>query len=585
MKLSDYVADCLTLHGIRQLFFVSGGAAVHLIDSCVAHAGMSYLCPAHEQQGGAMADGYARASGGIGLMVTTSGPGATNLLTSISNCYFDSIPCLFLTGQVASFRLRQNKSLRQKGFQETDVISMTESVTKYAVQIQNPADIRYELEKALYLATEGRPGPVVVDIPDDLQRAEIDPASLRSFSSPQRKKHEGAAAVQQVVSLIHAAKRPVVILGAGIHIAGVAKEIRRLVHHLHVPVVLTWGGADLLPASDPYNMGGVGVCGPRAGNFAVQTADLVIAMGTRLSQMITGGKSNLFAPHAKKIMLDIDPAELKKYRADEFQLDLAIQIDLRDFCAALDSILNKPFPDQLVSWRQQIQQWRQAYPVRPKNSHTRSGTIHPAVLIDELSQQIPEGRVIIGDTGANLAWMMQGWQEKQGQRIFSAWNHTPMGYALPAAIGAATATKDDVYCLTGDGGLMMCLAELVTVATYNLPIKIFLFNNHGHGIQRQTVDTWLHSRYIGVDAQTGLGFPDFVSVARSCGLSAVTIRSERGVKRKIEQILHTTGAVFCNVEIDPGMRIVPMLKFGAALEDLDPKLPAKTVHAILATAA
>lgn len=581
MKLSDYVAESLSRRGIRQVFFVSGGAAVHLVDSCVAQAGMSYVCPAHEQQGGAMADGYARVSGGVGLMITTSGPGATNLLTSISNCYFDSVPCLFLTGQVATFRLRPKQSLRQKGFQETDVVAMTQSVTKYAVQIRDPADIRYELEKALYLAREGRPGPVVVDIPDDLQRAEVNPEQLRPFVPPKTPHHDATEAVKTLLSCISHAKRPVFIVGAGIRLAGVAPEIITFIHHLHVPAVLTWGGADLLPADDPLNMGGVGVCGPRGGNFAVQTADLVIAMGTRLSQMITGGKAQLFAPRAKKVMLDIDPAELEKYRSDEFQLDVALPVGLRDFCDALPSLSPRPIPDRFVLWRNMIRGWREAYPVPSPEQVAAPGTIHPGVFIRELSSQIPKKRVIVGDTGANLAWMMQHWQVKQGQRIFSAWNHTPMGYALPAAIGAAKATSTDVYCLTGDGGLMMCLAELVTVVKYKLPIKIFLFNNHGHGIQRQTVDTWLHSRYIGVDADTGLGFPDFIAVAAACGLPTITINSQRGVKQKIARILKKKGPVFCNVEIDPGMRIVPMLKFGAGLEDLDPKLPAETIQQIL----
>ncbi|MBI3955300.1 thiamine pyrophosphate-binding protein [Candidatus Gottesmanbacteria bacterium] len=584
MKLSDYIAEFLVKHGIRHVFVVSGGAAVHMIDSIARHPKISYICTQHEQAAGTAADGYARVSDNLGAVMVTSGPGPTNLVTAVVNSYYDSVPVILLCGQVATFRIKQSRSLRQKGFQETDIVSIFKSITKYTAQIRDPDKIRYELEKSVFLAKSDRKGPVVLDIPDDLQRAEIEPRKLISFRPdklPMYKKINNQ--VKKMLKMIKNSRRPLVIMGAGVHLAGVRQEAVEFLEKFRLPAVFTWGGKDLLPSSHPLNMGGIGVSGPRCGNFTAQTSDLVIAIGTRLSQLITGGKQNLFAPGASKIMVDIDEEELDKFTKNEFLPDLKIHTDLPSFFDSLTS-QGLTLRGSLRGWEQwlsQIRLWRDKYPICPPEYYERKNLVNPYVFVKELSRMVRAGAIIFGDTGANLAWTMQTWEVKRGQRIISAWNHTPMGYSLPASIGGAVASNKDVICLTGDGGLMMTLAELATVVRNKLPIKIFIFNNHCHGIQKQTIDTWLDSRYNACDEKTGLSFPDFIKVGKTFNLQTLSIVKHSEINAKIKKVLKANGPVLCNVEVIKDQKIVPYLKFGAGLEDLDPKIPKEELMEVM----
>lgn len=573
MKLSDYIAHFFVQKGIHHVFFVSGGAAIHLIDSAARHPEIFCVPAQHEQNSIAAADMYSRVTGNLGLAISTSGPGATNMVTGVSNAYFDSIPLVVLTGQVARFRIKKNTTLRQRGFQETDVLSIFKSITKHSVLITDPTKIRYELEKAVHIAREGRPGPVVLDIPDDLQREQIKPDALEGFSpantSPFYEKH-----VPTFLNMLHESTRPIVILGAGVHYAKAENEVQDFIRFYHLPCVLTWGGADLLPENDPLNMGRVGVCGPRGGNFAVQNADLVIALGTRLSQMITGGKQSLFAPHAKKIMIDIDPEELNKFGKETFELDLKIQAHLPDFVRSCCVGINE---DHFEGWRKKIRAWCTRYPITFTSTNKR---VNPYLFIQELSKVAKEGDIIIGDTGANLSWLCQKFAFKKSQRIFSAWNHTPMGYALPASVGAAFATDQTILCLTGDGGLMMCLQELATIRRFNLAVRVFIFDNQGHGIQKQTLDTWLGSRYVAVDVASGLYFPDYNKIAEAFQLPFFSIKTDSELD-KLSTIYEHPGPYICNIAINESQKIIPMLKFGSGLEDLNPRLPQEEIKNIV----
>ncbi len=586
-----------------------------MVDSVARHPKLTSVCCAHEQGAGTAADGYSRISRNIGAAIVTSGPGPTNLVTSIANCWYDSIPAIFLCGQVATFRIKKRKELRQKGFQETDVAPLFSSLTKYVAIVRRAEDIRYEMEKSVYLAKSGRPGPVVLDIPDDIQREEIDPFSLRKFEARNSKseinaKHKNSndqnvldfensdvrfvsnfatsrkalaacddirisdlsKVVKKIFSFIQQSKRPVIIIGVGIRIAGVEKEALQFARYFRLPVVSTWGGKDLISSDDPLSMGPIGVSGPRAGNFAVQRADCIIAIGTRLSQLVTGGKQDLFAPKAKKVMIDIDPEELKKFTEKEFLLDISVAASFGDFFAECRALYHKKNPDRFDSWRKRIRRWQETFPICPPAYHDQRTPVNPYVFIKALSAAAHEGEIVVGDTGANLAWTMQAFDVKKDQRIISGWNHTPMGYALPAAIGAAFASGRRVLCLMGDGGLMMCLGELATAVRHNLPIKIFLFNNHGHAIQRQTIDTWLQSRYTGVDVPSGLAFPDFVHIGRAFTIKTVTIKRHTELKRGISSVLRSNGPVLCNVEMRHDNKIIPYLRYGSSLEDMEPPI-------------
>lgn len=616
MKLSDYVVGFLADHGIEHNFVVTGGAVVHLLDSTDRNPRIQPICVQHEESGAAAADGYARVRGNLGLAMTTSGPGATNLTTSICNAFFDSIPMICITGQVARFRLRPNQRMRQRGFQETDIESVFHSICKYVKLVTDPEMIRYELEKAFFMATEGRPGPVVLDIPDDLQRVEIEPERLRSFEgysggtilrdlqlnqampekhgikdlsndlssfqidpdkpctiiSAMREPRPSAEQIQSLFNLIQESKRPVLVVGAGIHITKTEAAFLRWVNHVKIPVLFTWGGADLLPHDNPLNMGCVGVCGPRAGNFAVQNSDLVIAFGTRLSQMITGGKQNLFAINAKKVMVDIDVEELNKFTQEPFALDLAIHSDLKAFFEECDKVYDQYHLDDYVAWRTLIQTWKKRFPVCTEKDAQKTGLLNPYVFIKALSRFASEGEIIVTDTGANICWMMQGFETKPRQKIFSAWNHTPMGYSLPASIGAALGSKKPVLCLIGDGGLMMSLQELATVRRYNLPIKVFIFDNQGHTTMKQTLEMWLKGNYVAVDEQSGLSFPDYEALARAFRIPYINLKENTQISEDLEKIWKQEGPLVCHLSIDPDHRIVPILKYGSSLEQLEPSL-------------
>ncbi len=583
MKLSDYVVQFLVDQGIGHVFVISGGAVIHLVDSAARHPDIQYICTQHEQGAGAAADAYARMNENLGAVMVTSGPGATNLVTSVCNAYFDSIPTLFLCGQVATFRFRPTPQLRQKGFQETDVVSVFQSITKYSVQLKRAEDIRYELEKAVYLAKSGRPGPVLLDIPDDLQRVDIQPEKCAGFVPEQAASVSLQDPIAKLFQMIKSAKRPILIVGAGVRIANQQKELNAFARYFRLPVLLTFGGMDLIPYADELNMGGLGVVGPRGGNFAVQNSDLVVALGTRLSQMITGGKQNLFAPMAKKVMVDIDTEELTKFKPADFVLDLKIRCHLQDFFAAGRPLYAAPLEDHFLDWRAKIQSWRDKYPICPSEYYDRQDRVDAHVFIKELSAAAKKNATVITDSGGNLSWTMQAFEVKEGQRLFSAWNHSPMGYSLPAGIGAALATRRDVLCIIGDGGIMMCLQELGTIRRYDLPVKIFIFNNRGHGIQKQTIETWLNGNYAAVDEKTGLYFPDFSKIAEGFKIPTFTIENHSQIKSALRAVLSTPGPVLCDVAIVENQKIVHMLKFGAGLEDLDPKLPADEIEEIMAT--
>jgi acetolactate synthase-1/2/3 large subunit len=583
MKLSDFIAQFLNAQGIKHVFVVSGGAIIHSIDSVARHPDMSYICVQHEQAAGAAADAYWRTNGKVGTVMVTSGPGATNLTTSICNAYFDSIPILCICGQVTTPRLRPNDKLRQKGFQETDIVSLFSSITKYVYRVMDPLEIKYQLQKALYIAQEGRPGPVALDIPDDLQRMDIDVSKLKEFVPPSEVKHRlNTDNINTLLSWIRAAQRPLVIYGAGIRIAGVIDPALQFIRQWGLPVVLTWGGKDILPYDDPLNMGGIGVVGPRSGNFAAQNADLIIAVGTRLSQMVTGGKTVLFAPNAKKVLVDIDPCELSKFTPNDFHLDLGIESDFPSFFGHLsEASPDIEAPGRFDSWRAQIKTWEQDYPICPLPKYKRHEHVDGHVFVKTISKISRPGDIFIADTGANISWTLQAIEMKAGQRIFSAWNHTPMGYALSAAVGAAFASDRRILCLTGDGGLMMNIEELATIRRYQLNVKLFIFNNGGHSIQKQTMDTWLNSNYAGVDENSGLSFPDFVKTAEAFHLPALRASSHDDLEAVINKVLTTKGPVVCDIMIDPDQKIEPMLKFGSGLEDLNPKLPPEEIARIM----
>ena len=573
MKLSDYVASFLAGQGIRHVFAISGGASLHLIHSIADTPGTSFVCPLHEQAGAMAADGYARVTGRLGAALATSGPGATNLLTGVCCAYYDSVPVLFITGQVSTFRSKGNTGVRQIGFQETDTVDIFRPVTKYAAQVDRPERIRYELEKALHIAQSGRPGPVLIDIPDDVQRAQIDRASLVGFTPPPaRRKRAGLHdAVDRCRTWLEESKRPVIVLGWGVRLAGAAKVARQTIERLGVPVAPTWAMADFLPSDHPLRIGTFGTHGTRHANFAVQNADLILSVGSRLDSKATGSPPGTFAREARKIVVDIDAAELTKFPRYGLNIDLPIAADASEFFEALSTVADRG--PAIDDWLRQIEVWRRLWPVC-LDAWQQEKDVNPYAFVKALATQCAEGETIFLDTGCTLAWTMQAFDFKQGQRMFHDWNNTAMGWALPASIGASLALgRRPVVCLTGDGSLQMNIQELATIVRHDLPIKIFLVNNHGHSMIQQTQDQWLGSRYLASSVAGGLPDPNYMAVAEAYGLRTRSASRNAELAEVIAEVMQASGPVFCHVDVRPEHRVIPQVKFGRPNEDPEPLLP------------
>lgn len=577
MKLTDYVVQSLVDAGIKHAFVVTGGASIHLLHSLDGNPAIEYICPHHEQSGAMAADAAARVTGRIGCAIATSGPGATNMITGIAGAWFDSVPVIYITGQVTTFRMKGESGVRQFGFQETEILPMARPITKYCAQLQAPENIRYELEKAVYMATSGRPGPVLLDLPDDLQRADIDPETLEGFvpetdavaAPPPSLRDE----VNAIIALLADAKRPVLVYGWGVRLAGADALAVELAERLGIPVLTSWGGRDLVDANQVHFAGTFGTHGTRSGNFAVQNSDLVIAVGARLSTRETGSPLSSFAREARLVVVDIDPAELGKFPAFDKRVDLAIACDAKYFMEAFLRETNIGPNGDISPWIRQIDDWKSRYPVCDDRARAED-TVNPYALVETLSEMCPPEISIFSDTGCCIAWLMQGFKVKRGQRIYHDYNNTAMGWALPAAIGGSLALgKTPVVCFVGDGSFMMNLQELATVAHLGLPVKIILINNGGYAMVRQTEKQWLDGHHVGTSVASGLGFPDFCSLADSFTIPSMRVEHAADVAETLGKALSDVGPVLVEIVMPQHHDVAPQSKFGYPIEDADPLLP------------
>ena len=580
VKLSDYVADFLVQKGVKHTFGITGGAIIHIFDSIAKNPHIENICTQHEQAAAMAADAYSRVSGNIGVAIATSGPGATNLITGVGCSYFDSIPVLMITGQVPISQLKGDSKSRQIGFQETDVVSLFKSITKYCVLVENPQKIKYELEKAFYLAKNGRPGPVLLDIPDDVQRAEVNPEELEKFDpikenlEPKKDILILKEKINDVVRLIEQSERPIIILGNGIKLAGeeAKSQTKKLIEKLQIPIALTWAMLDFLPHNYPLSVRDFGVTANRPGNFAVQNADLIIAIGTRLDTHETGSNLKTFSREAKRVVVDIDESELEKYEKRGLKIDVPIHAHVRDFLNELNEKVYEIKKKDISLWKEKIRSWKERYPTCLPE-YFKGEQINPYVFLDIISDEASERDIIIPEAGCNVTWSFQGWKIKSGQNLFTAYNHSPMGYGLPAAIGACFANnKNPVMCIVGDGGIQMNIQEFATVARHKLPIKIILFNNKGYGMIQQTQETWLDNRYVGSCPDSGLPDIDFNKIAQAYNIKTMVIENHKEIKEKVREVLDFNGPILCDVRIHPKARIYPKLTFGRPIEDSAPIL-------------
>ncbi len=575
MKLSDYIAQFLSK--ITDCVFVGqGGNIIHVLDSLGKRKDIKVIPSQNEQGASIAADAYSRFNNKIGVTAATSGPGMINLMQGMACSFFDSIPTFHFSGAVVTGQLRKNKNIRQIGFQEMEVVDLVKPITKYAVLLKDKNQIRYELEKMLYFAREGRPGPVLMDLPDDLQRAEINPKKLKSFKPPKFKTNN-LKFEKKFISLIEKSKRPLIILGHGINLSKTSKDVKNFIKKTGIPFLPSWATIDLFNFKNKLNAGTFGVAATRYGNFAVQNSDLLISFGCRLNTQITGSNIKSFAPKAKKIVVDIDAFELKKNNG--LKIDLKINSDLKTFFKKIYPFL-KP-KKNYDKWIDQFKKWKINYPITKKNYSNQKIRNNPYVFMKKLSDKTGKQDVLIPDASANLIWAMQA-IEARGQKIFTALNHSPMGYSMPATIGAYLADKSkNIICTIGDGSMQMNIQELATISHFKFPVKIFVLNNNGYGLIKLTQDMWLDSRRVGVDSGSGLAMPNIVKIAKAYEIETIIINNHKEMDKKMDYVLRSKKPIVCDVLINENQQVIPKLEFGKAIHDLSPRLSSKELKSNL----
>lgn len=525
---------------------------------------IQYVCCLHEQGCAIAAEGYARLSGKTAVVCVTTGPGGTNALTGVLGQWLDSIPVLYLSGQVRydTTVASTGLPLRQFGDQEANIVDIVRPITKYAVMVTDPQHVRYHLEKALHLAVAGRPGPVWLDIPLNIQSSEVDEANLRSYD-PEEDSNSASPAVDErqldeVVERLSTSERPVLLAGAGIRLAGAAPAFHRLAERLAIPVQVAWDAIDLFPSDHPLYAGRPSTVGQRGANFIFQNADLLLSLGCRLNVRQIGYTHAAVARRAYKIAVDVDPAELRK---PTIKIDCPVNADVGHFIRALDKRLKSSRLPVRSAWLSWCQERMRRYPAVSPEPDQQRRPVNPYVFCAILSECLDAGDVIVSSNGASCVVPIQAMQIRPGQRHIVNSGCAAMGYGLPAAIGAcfANGQKRRIVCLEGDGSIQMNIQELETVRYHRLPLKIFVFSNGGYLSIRSTQTNFFEGRLVGESAKSGVGFPDLVKVTKAYGIPACRIREHDGMKEQVEKALQLEGPVLCDVCMDPDQLITPRI--------------------------
>jgi len=571
MRVADYIVRRLAEHGIGHVFMVTGGASMHLNDAFGRCSGIQKVYCHHEQACAMAAEGYFRVSEKMAVVQITAGPGGINALNGVFGAWTDSIPMLVISGQSKRETLVSSTKLplRQLGDQEVDIVRMVSSITKYAVQVLDPASIRYHLEKAQHLATCGRPGPVWLDVPIDVQAAQIDPANLRGFQSSAEEQGPDFSAlkkdqIRQLIDRMKSAQRPVIYAGSGVRLSGQEDLLLKLAERLCVPLVAAWNSYDLLPNNNPCYAGRPGTVGDRAGNFTVQNSDFLLILGCRLNIRLVSYNWKSFAPRAFKVMVDVDEAEMKK---PTLSIDLPIHADLRDFLPALD-IMSREWAPHHADWLAWCRERVKRYKVDLPEYWQLKEKVNPYCFMERLSEALQDGEVVVCGDGTACVTAFQAIRIRTGMKLFHNSGCASMGYDVPAAIGASVAMprKERIICLAGDGSIMMNLQELQTVSGLKLPIKIFVLNNAGYHSIRQTQRNFFPDNIVGCGEDSGLSFPDFEKVATAFNLPFRRIQKHDELDDVIRWVLTSRGPVLCEVMLDLAQGFAPKLS-SRKLED------------------
>lgn len=584
IKLSDYIAKRLKEHGVEHFFMVSGGGAMHLNDSLGRV--LPYTANHHEQACAIAAEGYARVNQKLAVVNVTTGPGGLNCLNGVFGQWTDSVPVLYISGQVkytTTMASCPEIPLRQLGDQEVNIISVVKPLTKYAQMVTEPNKIKYYLDKAIYEATTGRKGPVWVDIPINIQASIIDENELEEFIPPQNAKYN--LKIEEVIKKLKEAKKPLIIAGHGIRLANQVENFRKLIEKINIPVVTTFNGFDIMPTENPNYIGRIGTVGQRAGNFALQNADLILCLGTRNNIRQVSYNWENYAKNACKIIVDIDGAELEK---PTIKADLAINADLRDFIPALLQNWDKgnTSTPKFTPWLEFCRNLRNKYSFENHPEQTQGAdVINPYHFTYELSKALGENDIFVMANGSACVCPFQNAIVKKGQRYILNSGNASMGYALPAAIGASyEAQGRNIICLEGDGSIMMNIQELQTIVYNKLPIKLFVINNSGYSSIRQTQRNFFEGHMTGSGVESGVSVPDFVKIGEAFGLKTKRITNPTNMADEIKEVLSMPGAVLCEVMVEREYSFLPKLSarklddgtmVSPSLEDMYPFLDRK----------
>ena len=562
IKLAKFISQFLVDNGITDCFMVTGGGAMHLDDAIGHQEGMHCVFNHHEQACSIAAEGYTRMTGKLAAVCVTSGPGGTNAITGVMGGWLDSIPMFVISGQVKRETTTwscQELGLRQLGDQEFDIINSVSNMTKYAVMLTNPKEVAYHMEKALYLALNGRGGPVWIDVPLDVQGAMIETEELIHFNPAEEKPWQvpevKLEVVDTILEKIKKAKAPLILVGTGIRLGGAEELLLKLLDKLQIPVVTAWNANDVLAADSPYFAGMPGTVGTRPGNFAIQNCDLLLSLGCRLNIRMIGYNHYDFAKNAYKIIVDIDPRELVK---PTIRPDMPVNADVKDLISKmLDSDYNAETKHK--KWLVWCQNLVKEYPAACKEYHRNDGgVINPYIFMDKLFDHLNNNDRIICGNGSACVITFQAGKIKQGQRMFTNSGCAAMGYGLPAALGVAVSDNARrTICIDGDGSIMMNVQELATIVQNNLDIKIILLNNNGYHSIRQTQTNLFQPPFIGIDEKSGVGFPDFKVLAQAFGMKYYVLDNEENCSQVLEEALNCEGACICEAIVDPSQNFAP----------------------------
>lgn len=590
MRVADYIARTLAEHGVRHVFLVTGGGAMHLNDAIGRCEGLRWVACHHEQACAMAAESYYRLTNRLAAVNVTTGPGGTNAITGVYGAWTDSLGMIVISGQVRydTTVASTGLPLRQLGDQEVEIVKLVQPITKYAVMVDDPRTIRYHLERALHLATTGRPGPVWLDVPMNVQGAQIDPEALQPYDPAEDAtalpETDLAAEAAEVLAALRRAERPVVLVGSGVRLAGAQAAMLALVERLGVPLVTAWNAHDLVPDTHPCYVGRPNTVGDRAGNFAVQNADFVLVLGCRLNIRQIGYNWQTWARAAHKVMVDIDPLELRK---PTLAIDHPVHADVAAFLDALAAQLPlEPAPAhrEYLAW---CQERRVRYPVVLPEYWQTEGAVNPYCFVQALYDALPEAQIVVTGDGTACVATFQAARIKPGQRLYTNSGSAPMGYDLPAAIGACfgaehpDGTRPRVVCIAGDGSIQMNIQELQTIVTHRLPITIFVLNNGGYHSIRQTQQNYFPDNPVGCGPESGVGLPNFGRLAQAYGLAYNCIGAHAELEAGLRQALAADGPALCEVLIDPAQPFAPKLAsrrlpdgrmVSSPLEDLQPFL-------------